>query len=158
MGQNLGHCQAHASLQDSTCHIPGGGCRRWSKQRRTLPGVGVGLRSCLLANNLNSALSQPHSILPALLRARLMLWSDPWCLQAGSSSSHRGMSSAPKRDPADPHAWEQRAPCCYRDQHGVILSGAYMNGQHAAVCMGIEMLSHGQTCPLQRFKASLCCL
>lgn len=49
-------------------------------------------------------------------------------------------------------------PAATRTQHGVILSGAYTNRQHAAVCMGIEMLSHRQTCPSQRFKASLCCL
>lgn len=109
--QSVGSSQAHASLQDSTCHIcpqehPVGSCGRWSTEGWTLLGVGVELSSCLWADTLNSALFQPCGILPALHRDRLMQWSDP--------SSHRRMSSALKRDPADPHGWEQTAPCCYR--------------------------------------------
>lgn len=73
VGQNLGGCQAHASLQDGDIcpqEHPGGRYGGWSKQGWTPLGVGVGLSSCLLAESVNSTLSQPRSILPALL------WSD----------------------------------------------------------------------------------
>jgi len=95
-----------------------------SKQGWTLLRAGMGLRTCLLADTLNSALSQPLIILPALLRAKLMLWSDLCCLQVGSP---RGTSSAHKRDPVMPMCGTKGLPAATGAQRGVMLSGAYMN-------------------------------